>query len=349
MATKKKLPPRPDLDLLRRRAKALLAALDEGDPDASATFARYLPSAKGLGADRIRGAGFRLADAQWAIALQTGFASWPRLVRHIEQLRALEGTWAFDRLEIDGQETDVNPAARILIDGDRFRTESPGEDHEGTFNIDVETDPHGIDIEFVEGPEAGQANLGIFRLDGDRLDLCLDTSGRGRPAGFRTAPGTGHALETLRRASRARPADVSGGRAAPAVVPAGFELVRSPLLDAIQGEWVAVQMVRDGAQLPAQALTTGRRVARGNEVEVVVGGHRILHALVRLDEGARPPGIEYFHLAGTGRGTIQRGILRLEEGTVTFCMAAPGEPPPDDFTCRRGSGRTLSAWRPKGS
>ena len=52
---------------------------------------------------------FRLADAQSAIARKTGFASWPHLARHVEQLRALEGTWAFARLEIDG--STIPPAA----------------------------------------------------------------------------------------------------------------------------------------------------------------------------------------------------------------------------------------------
>ena len=112
---------------------------------------------------------FRLADAQSAIARKSGFASWPHLARHVEQLRALEGTWAFARLEIDGSAIPASAleASRILIDGDRFRTESPEANYEGIFNINVEAQPHEIDIEFVAGPEAGNWNYGIFRLDGD--------------------------------------------------------------------------------------------------------------------------------------------------------------------------------------
>ena len=44
----------------------------------------------------------------------------------------------------------------MMIDGDRFRMESPEATYEGIFTIDVEADPAQIDIEFVEGPEAGQ-------------------------------------------------------------------------------------------------------------------------------------------------------------------------------------------------
>src|SRR4030095_237381 len=157
--------------------------------------------------------GSRRPDAQPAIARKTGFASWPQLARHVEQLRALEGTWEFASLEVDGRTIPPEALAhsQLLIDGDRFRTETPEAIYEGVFNIDVEADPHGIDIEFIAGPEAGDWNYGVFRLDADRLEVCLDRTGKGRPAGFRTSPGSGHAYETLRRASRTRPDSVTGG------------------------------------------------------------------------------------------------------------------------------------------
>src|SRR6266542_2382094 len=116
------LPPRPNLDHLRRQAKSLLAALESGDKEALATMRQHLPAAAKMNDQQMRKAGFRLADAQSALARQTGFASWPQLARHVEQLRALEGTWEFESLEMDG--STIPPAAlqssRLLIDGDRF-------------------------------------------------------------------------------------------------------------------------------------------------------------------------------------------------------------------------------------
>src|SRR5262249_42756071 len=121
------LPPRPNLEHLRSQAKALLAALQSADADAIATIREHLPAAKGMSEEEIRRTPFRLADAQSAVARKTGFAGWPQLGRHVEQLRALEGTWAFTHLEIDGQVIPFGnlTTSRILIDGDRFRTESP--------------------------------------------------------------------------------------------------------------------------------------------------------------------------------------------------------------------------------
>ena len=53
------LPPRPNLDHLKKQAKELLRALKRQDPDA------------------------QLADAQHAIAREYGFTSWPRLKAHV--------------------------------------------------------------------------------------------------------------------------------------------------------------------------------------------------------------------------------------------------------------------------
>ena len=211
----KNLPHRPNLDHLRRQAKSLLADLAAGEPEAVSTIQQHLPAALHLSVDEIRQTHFRLADAQSAIARKTGFASWPQLARHVEQLRALEGTWSFASLEIDGNTMPVAAmqSSRLLIDGDRFRTESPEAIYEGVFNIDVEAQPHRIDIEFVEGPEAGHWNYGIFRLDNDQLEICLDLNGNPCPNAFRTSPGSGHAYELLTRTSTARPSGVNGGTA----------------------------------------------------------------------------------------------------------------------------------------
>lgn len=349
----KSLPPRPNLEHLRSQAKSLLSALEAGDADAFETMRKHLPAAEKLSKAQLRAASFRLADAQSAIARKTGFASWPQLTRHVEQLRSLEGTWEFASLEIAGTTMPAAAlaASRLLIDGDRFRTESPEAIYEGVFNIDVESTPHGIDIEFVEGPEAGNWNYGIFRLNGDTLEICLDTAGKARPTDFRTQPGTSHALETLRRSSCTQPDSVTGGirRARQTQVSqdqcAQFEYVPCPTLDQIQGEWGAVKLSINGQELPSTMCKTGHRSLVRNELKITFGGQLMIHALIRVNEAANPVELDYYNLAGAAPGTIQHGCLRWDGDEVCFCMGAPGQARPTDFDCSAGSGRTLSQWR----
>lgn len=358
----KTLPARPNLDHLRAQAKRLLADLRDGKKSAVKTFIKHLPSARRMTADSVRRAGLRLADAQSAIARQSGFDNWPSLARHVEHLRGLEGQWAFRSLEVDGLKMAATMlgGSKLLIDGDRFRMESSDATYEGVFNIDVEADPPFIDIEFVEGPEAGNWSYGIYRLEGDDLTFCLGLTGAPRPTRFATAPQTGHALERLRRVSAARPADVRGGarartkaapaRAAAAPVPAidesAFAFKMTPILERLQGEWRPVALVTSGEPLADALLAYGVRTTTGNEAKVVFGGQTMVHAKMRFDESATPIAVDYLNV-GRGPNAISLGVFEWVGDEARFCMAQAGAPRPTDFSCDAGSRRTLSQWKRK--
>jgi len=328
----KHLPARPDLNHLRKQAKRLLA-----------------------GKKASQRSTYRLADAQLEVAKKTGFADWPALAHHVQDLRALEGEWHFSRLEVDGQPVPASMlgASRILIDGDRFRSESPEATYEGIFIIDVEATPKRIDIEFVEGPEEGNWSYGVYELQGDRLTFCLGLVGSERPARFATETGSGHALEQLTRASAARPANVTGGvkrpksepAAAPPVDPAAFNAPVTPLLEKLQGEWLAVELDRDAKPMPKDWLAFGSRTIDGNETKVVFGGQTMLHAKMRIDESTRPIAVDYLNLAGQAKGRVSLGIMEWIDGDVRFLIAGPGQPRPTAFT--PGPGLTLSRWKRK--
>jgi ankyrin repeat protein len=70
------LPPRPDLDQLRRRAKELRDAARSGDPAALARVNAAAP--------RATPATVKLAAAQLAIAREHGYPSWPQLVAEVQ-------------------------------------------------------------------------------------------------------------------------------------------------------------------------------------------------------------------------------------------------------------------------
>jgi len=65
-------------------AKDLLRAQHEKSLEAAARIARHLPRAKGVPAEQILTSPFTLSEAQFIIAREAGFPSWPKLKRHIE-------------------------------------------------------------------------------------------------------------------------------------------------------------------------------------------------------------------------------------------------------------------------
>ena len=352
---KRRLPARPNLEHLRTQAKALLAKVREGDAEAARTLIEYLPEAANLSPKKVREHGFRLADAQAAIARKSGFAAWPGLARHVDRLRSMEGTWGFRSLEVDGAAMpgSMLTNSSLLIDGDRFRMESPEAVYEGIFTIDVEQVPHHINIDFVEGPEAGNLCEGLFELEGDRFRLCLGLVGSQRPEGFTTSPGSGHALEELTREQHARPPAVDGGKPpAKAVKPvpvaseADFECSLTPTQQKLQGEWSCLELVTSGTPMQAAWLSFGSRTHSGIETKVVFGGQTQLHAKIRFNESSSPMEVDYYNLAGK-KGSVSLGLFRWDGDEAVFCIASPGAPRPSDFNCAAGSGRTLSRWKRK--
>jgi hypothetical protein len=78
------LPVFPDLEHERKRAKELLRALREADGVAMARLRSHHPRFAKTTVDRRQAADVKLHDAQWVIAREYGFPSWPALKRHIE-------------------------------------------------------------------------------------------------------------------------------------------------------------------------------------------------------------------------------------------------------------------------
>lgn len=72
------LPPSPDFAYERKRAKALLRDAHAGDAAALARVAAHLP--------RLAPRALKLADAQFVVARERGFESWPKLKAHLESL-----------------------------------------------------------------------------------------------------------------------------------------------------------------------------------------------------------------------------------------------------------------------
>ena len=349
----KKLPARPNLEHLRTQAKSLFTEMNSGKKEAIATFIEHLPAARQLTPEKVRRSAFKLADAQSVIARKNGFSSWTALVRHVDQLREMEGTWEFIDLEVDG--TAAPQAAlqnsRMLIDGDRFRMESPEANYEGIFTIDVEQKPHRIDIEFIEGPEAGNWSYGIYEVAGDNFKICIGLTGVARPLDFKTSKGSGHALENLRRVKKARPENVKGGKPQPrapqqpVIDASAFEVEKTPLMARLEGEWVPTQLVQNGQAMQETILPMGSRSVVGNEVKVVFGGQVMVHVKMRIDEKQSPVAVDYLNVGKFSTGQVSLGVLQWLGDEVQICMAAPGQPRPEDFSCAVGSGRTLSRWK----
>src|SRR6478735_3882758 len=78
------LPARPNIEQYKKQATELRDAYRSGDADASRRVEPYVRRADASDAGRVTA--LALADAQFVIAREHGFDSWPTFAKHIETL-----------------------------------------------------------------------------------------------------------------------------------------------------------------------------------------------------------------------------------------------------------------------
>jgi uncharacterized protein (TIGR03067 family) len=98
-----------------------------------------------------------------------------------ELLKPFQGTWM---TEGDGLD------AKWTFEGEIVKATVNGTDYKCKVKVDAEAKPHPtIDLLVDEGPEEakGKTSKGIYKLDGEKLTLCVSVPGKDRPKEFAQA------------------------------------------------------------------------------------------------------------------------------------------------------------------
>jgi uncharacterized protein (TIGR03067 family) len=260
----------------------------------------------------------------------------------------LEGAWKVVSCEADGWKMppDAFAGSSIVIKGTRFTSFGMGAPYEGTIELDETKQPKAFDLLITGGHAAGTRNLGIYKVDGDTWTICLAPGGKRRPRTFTTRAGTGLALETLERGRVARRKSTPKPAAESAVARGAVPASPSGAATWLEGEWVMVSGVMNGAVMGPDLVTWCRRITRGDITSVVAGPRIMLKARFTLDPSTTPHAIDYVNLEGANKGKPQAGICELKGGTLSICMAAPGKQRPGEFASKPKDGRSYTTWRP---
>ena len=113
----------------------------------------------------------------------------------------------------------------------------------------------------------------------------------------------------------------------------------------LQGEWLMVSGSADGYPMPDGMIGRSKRVCKGDELTVIVGGQPFMKAKITIDPTKKPKTIDYLMTEGFTKGKTQLGIYELDGDTLKSCFAGPGDERPTDFTSKTGDHRTLSVWK----
>jgi hypothetical protein len=127
----KQLPARPSLEQYRKQAKDLFKTRKSAD--GARRFKRFHPRLTKLTEAEIVDAELSLADAQWVIAREHAFESWPRFVKHIQEVVRANSPVSQFELAADAIVTgDVNGLKRLLRENPELVRARSTREHEGS-------------------------------------------------------------------------------------------------------------------------------------------------------------------------------------------------------------------------
>jgi uncharacterized protein (TIGR03067 family) len=136
-----------------------------------------------------------LATGLCALALQAQEPAKQELEKH-------QGTWLAVSFRREGQETPREIVRTITrtVGGDHVVWKRDGKSFAGTtMTLDPSQDPPAIDVIPDGGPSRGKRVLGIYRLEHDRLTLCMADADQPRPKEFEAEKGSRHSLMIFKR------------------------------------------------------------------------------------------------------------------------------------------------------
>lgn len=119
-----------------------------------------------------------------------------------DELERHQGTWRTTTSIYDGRSAPEGVIRSITrtVEKDHVVWKRDGKPFAGTrIELDPSREPHTIDVIPDGGKDRGERVLGIYKLKGDRLTICMAEPGKPRPSEFKAEPGSGWTLRTFVR------------------------------------------------------------------------------------------------------------------------------------------------------
>ena len=151
----------------------------------------------------------------------------------------------------------------------------------------------------------------------------LPRAGGQNPASktFSTKPGTGIALETLKRGKSTK------GKSSISENVVSVDDSSLPPATGIHGKWVIVSGAQDGLDMEPFMIKTGKRVATAAELKVSFAGQVMVQAQYKTDNPRNPKTMDYVHHRRNAQRQDTNGnSARCKEEFSKFASASRGKP-----------------------
>jgi uncharacterized protein (TIGR03067 family) len=115
----------------------------------------------------------------------------------------IQGTWAMAQIVRGGKtvsDKEATDKAKVIFAGEKMTISGEGRERNFTFKLNEDATPKSIDLTALDGTFKGETNPGIYRFEGETMQLCLpNVSSKDRPKDFAAPEGSIVVLITLKR------------------------------------------------------------------------------------------------------------------------------------------------------
>jgi uncharacterized protein (TIGR03067 family) len=117
---------------------------------------------------------------------------------------------------------------------------------------------------------------------------------------------------------------------------------------ALQGTWVEVSVMFNGAKVPDAKLVGNSTTFKGSSYVHVYGNEFAEEGAFTLNPGTSPKQIDFLIQKGPNPGKRQQGIYKLDGDNLTVCVSHPDDSNrPAAFVTTAGSNRGLVVFKRK--
>jgi uncharacterized protein (TIGR03067 family) len=212
-----------------------------------------------------------------------------------DALKALKGTWVSD----EGIESSWS------FEGETLKATVNGLDYTCKVKADAKAKPATIDLLIDEGPEdaKGKTSKCIYKLEGEKLILCVSLPGKDRPKEFEQNEGESYVFELKK----------------------GKEKPETDALKAFNGTWVSED--------PFDSTWT----FEGETLKATVNGVDYT-CKVKIDPKAKPTTVDFLIDEGPedAKGKTAKSIYKFEGEKLILCLSQPGKDRPKEFEQNEG-------------